>query len=60
MRSLMTETADNLARQLAHFEAVVLDQVQLLVPAEEGFENMRVIEAIKRSIETRSEVEVSH
>jgi predicted dehydrogenase len=55
----MTETADNLARQLAHFEAVVLDGVQPLVPAEEGFENMLVIDAIRRAIETRGEVEVS-
>jgi len=60
VRSLMTETADNLARQLAHFEAVVLDGAQPLVPAEEGFENMLVIDAIRRAIETRGEVEVSH
>ena len=55
----MTETADNLARQLAHFEAVVLDGVRPLVPAEEGFENMRVIDAIRRAIETHGEIEVS-
>ena len=56
----MSETADNLARQLAHFEAVVLDGAQPLVPAEEGFENMLVIDAIRRAIETRVVVEVSH
>ena len=59
-RSLMSETADNLARQLAHFEAVVLNGVQPLVSAEEGFENMLVIDAVRRAIETRGEVEVSH
>ena len=57
-RSLEAETADNLARQLAHFEAVVLDGAQPLVPAEEGFENMRVIDAIRRSIATHATVEV--
>ena len=57
-RSLVAETADNLARQLAHFEAVVLDGAQPLVPAEEGFENMRVIDAIRRSIATHATVEV--
>jgi predicted dehydrogenase len=60
VRSLMTETADNLARQLAHFEEVVLDGIQPLVPAEEGYENMLVIDAIRRAIETRGEIEVLH
>jgi predicted dehydrogenase len=60
VRSLGTETADNLARQLAHFEEVVLDGIQPLVPAEEGYENMLVIDAIRRAIETRGEIEVLH
>jgi hypothetical protein len=30
------------------------------VPPEEGYENMRIIDAVRRSIETHAEVEVPH
>jgi predicted dehydrogenase len=57
---LKREVADNLGKQLAHFEAVVLHGVRPLVPPEEGYENMRIIDAVRRSIETHAEVEVPH
>lgn len=57
---LRREVADNLSKQLAHFEAVVLHGVRPLVPPEEGYENMRVIDAVKRSIDAHAEVEVPH
>ena len=53
---LASDTADNLGRQLAHFEAVVLDGAKPLVSAEDGFENMRVIDAVRRSIDTHTVV----
>ncbi|MGI9354318.1 MAG: Gfo/Idh/MocA family protein, partial [Rhizobiaceae bacterium] len=52
------ESADPLVRQLDHFCDVIEGRAQPLVSGEEGLKSLRVIEAIKRSVQTRSVVAV--
>ena len=56
---LTVEKADPLKEQLRHFEAVVDGRAKPLVSPDEGLENMRVLEAIRRAIATRQTVELS-
>lgn len=49
---------DPLARQLENFLAVILGLAEPIVPAFDGAQNVRVAEAIRRSAETRSLVEI--
>jgi len=51
-QKLHADRADPLERQLAHFEDVILRRVEPLVPAQEGLENMRVVDAIQRAIKS--------
>ncbi len=55
---LVAEASDPLEKQLAHFEDIVIGQAEPLVPAEMGFENMQVLEAIQRSIATGNVIEI--
>jgi predicted dehydrogenase len=55
---LVAEASDPLEKQLAHFEDIVIGQAEPLVPAEMGFENMQVLEAIQRAISTGTVIEL--
>lgn len=55
----VAEPEDPLARQLAHFEAVIAGEAQPIVPAAEGVENIRVLEAVTRAIESGRTVELT-
>lgn len=55
---LVAEVSDPLEKQLAHFEDIVIGQAEPLVPAEIGFENMQVLEAIQRAIMTGETIEL--
>lgn len=54
-----TKPVDPLARQLAHFEAVIAGEVQPIVTAAEGVENIRVLEAVTRAIESGRTIELT-
>lgn len=53
------EVKDPLARQLEHFLHVVKHQVEPLVTARDGYNNMRVLDAIQNSILQRQSVELT-
>jgi len=55
---LVAKAADPLEKQLAHFEDIVTTQIEPLVPAEIGFENMRILDAIQRAILTGETIEL--
>ncbi|MCR2831979.1 Gfo/Idh/MocA family oxidoreductase [Acidithiobacillus ferrooxidans] len=55
---LFSEAFDPLEKQLVHFEDIVTKQIEPLVPAEIGFENMQVLEAIQRAILTGNTIEL--
>ena len=57
-KTLKGETGNNLENQLAHFEDVVLHGIKPKVPAEEGLENMRIIDAIMRSAISKCVIEL--
>ncbi len=56
---LESERADPLERQLDHFVDVIHAKTPPLVSAELGLANMRVLEAIRQSVSTRSSVDVN-
>ena len=56
---LAVEDVDPLARQLAHFCAVIRDEAAPLVPVRDGLQNLRVTEAIAQAAKSGRLVEVA-
>lgn len=54
--SLTRETSDPLINQVEHFAEVIAGRAEPLVPAREGLESLRVVEAIQRSAATQQTV----
>jgi len=52
------ERADPLARQIAHFAAVIRGETRPLVTARDGLQNLRVTDAIERAAATGATVEI--
>ncbi len=57
--TLQTDSIDPLEKQLIHFEDVIINGDKPMVPAKFGYENMKVVEAIRKSILIGKTVEVT-